>query len=282
VFDRCVTMTHEPSSAGPDLAVVKARQQRTWSAGDYAVIGATLQIVGEQLCEAADLRAGQRVLDVATGNGGTAIAAARRFCEVTGSDYVPELLARARERARGERFAIAFEHGDAEALPYADASFDAVLSTFGVMFVADHRAAAAELVRVCRPGGTIALASWTPTGFVGQMLRTIGAHVPPPAGVAAPPLWGSETYLRDLLGDGVSELRAESRDFVFRYRSADHMLDVFRTFYGPMLKAFEALDDAGRHALHGGLRDLLDEHNTARDHLVIASEYLQVVATRSA
>jgi SAM-dependent methyltransferase len=267
--------------APPDLTAVKARQQRTWSAGDYAIVGATLQIVSEELCEAADVRPDDRVLDVATGNGGTAIAAARRFCDVTGVDYVPALVARARERAIAERFSIRFEEGDAEDLPYETASFDAVLSTFGVMFTADQGRAAAELLRVCRPGGVIAMANWAPEGFIGRLFKTIGAHNPPPAGVASPILWGTEAHLRTLLGAGIDELRVVPRDYVFRYRSADHFLDVFRTYYGPMLKAFETLDDAGREALGADLRQLLSEANTSTDRLVVPSTYLQVVATRS-
>lgn len=276
-----MTTTEQHVAPPPDLAAVKTRQQRTWSAGDYAVVGATLQIVGEELCEAADLRPGQSVLDVATGNGGTAIAAARRFCEVTGADYVPDLLERARERARAERFAITFDEADAENLPYGDATFDAVLSTFGVMFTADQDAAAAELLRVCRPGGVIAMANWTPDGFIGRLFKTIGKHNPPPAGVASPALWGTETRLLQLLGDGITDLRTVPRDFVFRYRSTDHFLEVFRTYYGPMLKTFEALDDAGRDALATDLHHLLNEVNTSSQHLIIPSTYLQVVATRS-
>ncbi|MGD9995605.1 MAG: class I SAM-dependent methyltransferase [Ilumatobacteraceae bacterium] len=277
-----ITETTPTQSAGqPDLVAVKARQQMTWASGDYAVIGAFLQIVGEQLCEAADLQAGTQVLDVATGNGGTAIAAARRFCEVTGSDYVPELIERARERAQAERYPITFEVADAEQLPYADASFDSVLSTFGVMFVADHPRAAREMVRVCRPGGAIAFANWTPTGFVGRMFKTIGAHVPPPAGVASPLMWGTEPYIRELLGDGVDEVRSTARDFVFRFRSAHHMLETFRSYYGPMVKAFEALDDAGRAALESDLLGLFDQANTSSTSLVIPSQYLEIVATRS-
>jgi len=273
------TITDSPTL--PDLAALKSRQQQTWSAGDYAIVGATLQIVGEQLCEAADLVPGSLVLDVATGNGGTAIAAARRFCEVTGADYVPTLLARARERASAEGFTIAFDEADAENLPYGDASFDAVVSTFGAMFTPDHGRAAAEMLRVCRPGGVIAMANWTPEGFIGRVFKTIGAHVPPPAGVASPLLWGTETHLRQLLAEGVSDLRIVPRQFVFRYRSADHFLDVFRTYYGPMLKAFAALDDTGQEALTAGLRSLLTEMNTAKTHLAIPSAYLEVVATRS-
>jgi SAM-dependent methyltransferase len=275
------TSSTERLAPHPDLTAVKARQQRTWAAGDYAVVGATLQIVSEQLCEAADLRPDQRVLDVATGNGGTAIAAARRFCDVTGADYVPGLLARARQRASAEGFTITFDEADAEDLPYGDASFDAVVSTFGVMFTADQQRAAAELLRVCRPGGTIALANWTPDGFIGRLFKTIGAHNPPPPGVASPALWGTESHLHALLGAGIVDLRIVPRDFVFRYRSADHFLDVFRTYYGPMLKTFEALDDTGRDALARDLRALLADQNTSGEHLVIPSAYLEVIATRS-
>ena len=192
-----------------DLAAVKERQQRTWSSGDYGAVGATLQIISEELCEAAELRPGWRVLDVATGNGGTAIAAARRGCDVTGVDYVPALLAQARDRAAAERFAITFDDGDAENLPYDDASFDAVTSTLGVMFTADHQRTADELLRVCRPGGRIALANWTPDGFIGQVFKTIGAHVPPPPGVTSPAMWGTDGYLRTLFGDGITELPHE-------------------------------------------------------------------------
>ena len=271
--------TIEPTT--PDLAAVKAKQQRTWSSGDYAIVGATLQIISEELCEAADLHPGQRVLDVATGNGGTAIAAARRFCDVTGIDYVPELLTRARERAVAEGFAITFTEGDAEDLPYEDATFDAVTSTLGVMFTADQPKGAAELLRVCRPGGVIALANWAPDGFVGRLFQTVGTHRPPPAGVASPALWGTEAHLRQLFGAGITALTTERRHYVFRYRSVDHFLDVFRTYYGPVLTAFEALDDTGREALAADLRQLLTEMNTATDHLSVPAAYLQVVATRA-
>jgi ubiquinone/menaquinone biosynthesis C-methylase UbiE len=272
-------MTSTPTT--PDLAAVKAKQQRTWSSGDYAVVGATLQIMGEELCEAAGLHPDQRVLDVATGNGGTAIAAARRFCIVTGVDYVPELLDRARQRAAAEGFPITFTEGDAENLPCEDASFDAVTSTLGVMFTADHRRAAGELLRVCRPGGQIALANWTPDGFVGRLFQTVGQHRPPPAGVASPALWGTESHLRELFGTGITDLSVERRHYVFRYRSAEHFLDVFRTYYGPVLTAFESLDDAGREALAADLRRLLTEMNTADGYLRVPGAYLQVLATRA-
>lgn len=279
--DAGMTTIERDNATQPDLVAVKGRQQQTWSAGDYAIVGATLQIVGEELCEAADLRPGHQVLDVATGNGGTAIAAARRFCEVTGADYVPALLDQARQRAQAERFAITFDEADAEDLPYADASFDTVLSTFGVMFTADQARAAGELLRVCRPGGTIALANWMPDGFIGRLFKTIGAHNPPPAGVASPALWGTEAHLRHLFGDGITDLQAVRRTFNFRYRSAEHFVDVFRTYYGPMRKTYEALDDSRRDALTTDLHALLTEMSTSSEHLIIPSAYLEVVATRS-
>ena len=222
-----------------------------------------------------------RVLDVATGNGGTAIAAARRGCEVVGIDYVPSLVAQARERAAAERYAITFDEGDAEALPYADSSFDAVLSTLGVMFTADHRRAAAEMLRVCRSRGVLAMANWSPDGFIGRVFRTIGAHVPPPAGVKSPALWGTTAYLEELFGDHISGMRAETRHFMFRYRSPEHFLQFLRINYGPMLKAFEALDEEGRQGLAADLTALMAECNTAVGTLAIPSAYLEVVATRA-
>ena len=267
--------------ATPDLAAVKMRQQAAWSSGDYAVVGTTLQIVGEQLCEAADLRAGERVLDVAAGNGNAALAAARRWADVTASDYVPALLARAGERAAAERLDIAFQEADAEALPFADGRFDLVLSTFGVMFTPDQERAAAELVRVCRPGGRIALANWTPEGFIGQLFRTVGAHVPPPAGLRSPAQWGTRARLAELFEPHASSLRSAPREFVFRYRSPTHWLDIFRSYYGPVLKAFAALEPTARTALEQALLDLVARCNRAHDGtMVVPSEYLEVVITR--
>jgi len=267
--------------ATPDLAAVKMRQQAAWSSGDYAVVGTTLQIVGEQLCEAADLRAGERVLDVAAGNGNAALAAARRWADVTASDYVPALLARAGERAAAERLDIAFQEADAEALPFADGRFDLVLSTFGVMFTPDQERAAAELVRVCRPGGRIALANWTPEGFIGQLFRTVGAHVPPPAGLRSPAQWGTRARLAELFEPHASSLRSAPREFVFRYRSPAHWLDIFRSYYGPVLKAFAALEPTARTALEQALLDLVARCNRAHDGtMVVPSEYLEIVITR--
>ena len=265
----------------PDLSAIKERQQKTWTSGDYARIGNLLVLMGELLCEAADLRATDRVLDVATGSGNTAISAARRFCEVTGSDYVPELIEQAKRRAEAEGLDIDFEVGDAENLPYPDASFDAVLSTVGVMFAPDQQRVASELLRVCKPGGKIALSNWTPDGFIGNMFRTIGKHVPPPAGVKPPPLWGTEERLGELLGEGVSSLQTTRWTYTFRYPSAQHYVEYFRTYYGPTLKAFEALDEDGREELARDLEELLRRFNVSGDGtLVVPSDYLEVVAIR--
>ncbi|HXH47058.1 MAG TPA: class I SAM-dependent methyltransferase [Bradyrhizobium sp.] len=271
----------KPAPAQPDLAALKQRQHGAWSSGDYAVVGTTLQIVGEQLCEAIDLRAGSKVLDVAAGNGNATLAAARRWCDVTSTDYVPALLERGRERAAAEHLAVDFREADAEALPFADASYDVVLSTFGVMFTPDQDQAASELARVCRSGGKIGLASWTPQGFIGQLFKTIGKHLPPPAGVKSPALWGTAARLDEMFGGVAAEIAAEPRMFVFRYRSPDHWLEIFKTFYGPTLKAFAALDESGQAALRRDLLALLGEFNHADDGtIVVHSEYLEAVITK--
>jgi ubiquinone/menaquinone biosynthesis C-methylase UbiE len=270
-----------PAPTLPDLSAVKTRQQGAWSSGDYATVGTTLQIVGETLCEALDLRAGQKVLDVAAGNGNVTLAAARRWCEVVSTDYVPALLERGRERAAAERLAIEFREADAEGLPFADASFDAVVSTFGVMFTADQDKAAAELVRVCKPGGKIGLANWTPDGFIGQLFKTIGKYMPPPAGVKSPALWGTGARITEFFGAQASSIQLEQRDFVFRYRSAQHWLDVFKSYYGPLLKTFGALDPETRTALTDDLFELIKRFNRSGDKtMVVPSEYLEVVVTR--
>ena len=274
------TTSQNPPPVVPDFQAIKARQQGAWSSGDYAVVGTTLQIVGETLCEAVDLRAGQQVLDVAAGNGNASLAAARRWCKVVATDYVPALLERARERARADRLQMEFQEADAEALPFPDARFDAVLSTFGVMFTPDQERAAAEMARVCRPGGKIGLANWTPEGFIGQLFKTIGRHVPPPAGVRSPALWGTRGRLDELFGSHAAQIQATPRDFVFRYRSVDHMLDVFKTYYGPVLKAFGALPPVAQRTLEEDLRVLLDQFNRSGDgSIVIPSQYLEVVVT---
>jgi len=265
-----------------DLPALKTRQQMAWSSGDYAVIGTTLQIVGESLAEAADLRTDERVLDVAAGNGNATLAAARRGCRVTSTDYVPALLERGAERARAERLDVTFETADAEALPYANASFDAVLSTFGVMFTPDHQRAADELARVCRPGGRIGLANWTPGGFIGQFFKVLGKHLPPPPGAQPPSLWGTEKHLRELFGARAKAIAAAPRIFNFRYRSAAHFVDVFRTWYGPTHKAFAALPADGAAALERDIVALLDRLNVAGpSSLVVPSEYLEAVIERA-
>lgn len=274
-------VTSLPSPPAADLAAVKTRQQATWASGDYAVIGATLQIVGESLCEALDLHAGAEVLDVAAGNGNASLAAARRWCRVTSTDYVPSLLEAGRTRAESEGHAILFKHADAERLPFADASFDAVLSTFGVMFTPNQAQAAGELLRVCRPGGRVGLANWTPEGFVGQMFRLVGRYLPPPAGVSSPLLWGTRDWLEAQFGPGASDIRTHSRNFVFRYLSAAHFVEVFRTYYGPIHQAYAALDAARQADFTRDLTALLDQHNRTDDGtLVLPGEYLEIVIDR--
>jgi ubiquinone/menaquinone biosynthesis C-methylase UbiE len=274
------TLRPNPPPVAPDLEAVKARQQGAWSSGDYAVVGTTLQIVGEELCEALDVRSGQKVLDVAAGNGNVSLAAARRWCDVVATDYVPALLDRARERATAERLGIEFREADAEALPFADASFDVVVSTFGVMFTPDQDRAAAEMVRVCRRGGKIGLANWTPEGFIGQLFKTIGRHLPPPAGTRSPALWGTRARLAELFEPQAS-VQATPRQFVFRYRSPEHWLEIFRTYYGPLLKTFAALPAPAQSALEQDLIDLIGRFNRSGDGtMVVPSEYLEVVLTR--
>ena len=264
------------------FAPVKARQQVAWASGDYAVIGTTLQIVGERLAEACDLRWDERVLDVAAGNGNATLAAARRGCLVTSTDYVQALLDRGAERAAAERLEVTFQVADAEALPFADGSFDAVLSTFGVMFTPDQAQAASELARVCRPGGRIGLASWTPGGFIGRMFKVLGKHLPPPPGVRPPSLWGDADQLREWFGSEAREIRVSLETFNFRYRSPAHFIDVFRTWYGPVHKAFAALDESAGAALERDLTELLDELNTGgRDRLLVPGEYLEAVIVRA-
>lgn len=269
------------STPFPDLAAIKQRQQATWASGDFAVIGVTLQIVGETLAEAADIRAGEQVIDIAAGNGNASLAAARRFARVTSTDYVPALLDKGRARAAAEGLDIEFCEADAEHLPFADGRFDVALSTFGGMFAPDHARTATEMLRVVCPGGRIGLANWTPAGFIGQVFKTVGAFVPPPPGVPSPLLWGTEEHLRALFGATAHRLDITRKLFNFRYASADHWLQVFRDFYGPTHKAFAALDGDGQRALAAELTALLDHSNVAGHHaLVVPAEYLEVVITR--
>ncbi|HET9715422.1 MAG TPA: methyltransferase domain-containing protein [Pseudolabrys sp.] len=278
------TLTAERSgSAGAlatshDLLVIKKRQHEAWSSGNYAVIGTTLQIVGEQLCESLDLRPGRKVLDVAAGNGMASLAAARRWCDVVSTDYVTGLLERGRARASAEGLAIEFKEADAENLPFADASFDTVISTFGVMFTPNQDEAASELLRVCKPAGQIGLTNWTPEGFIGHMFKTIGRYLPPPSAAKSPLLWGTRARLSELFRSGAAWIKTEPREFTFRYRSPRHFLEVFRTYYGPMLKAFAALDTRERNHLERDLYALMEKMNQADDGtMVVPSEYLEVI-----
>lgn len=265
----------------PDLAALKSRQQVAWASGDYSVIGARLQIVGESLCEALDLRSGEKVLDIAAGNGNATLAAARRWAEVTSTDYVPELLERGRERAMANGLAVEFQQADAEALPFKDASFDVVVSTFGVMFTPDQDRAAKEMLRVCRPGGRIGMANWTPESFIGQVFKTIGKHIPPMPGVRSPALWGTKARLEEMFG-GQASIEASSRMYNFRYRSPTHWLEVFSTWYGPVHKAFEALPQAGKAALEEDFLALIGRFNQAKDGtMVVPAEYLEVVIRKN-
>ena len=271
------------SDAAPDLQAVTQVQQRVWSEGDFAKIGNRAQIVGEHLCETVDLLSVERVLDVACGSGNAALAAARRFADAVGVDYVPELLAHGRQRAAAEGLEVEFVEGDAQALPFDDASFDVVLSTFGAMFAPDQEKTAAELLRVCRPGGRIGMANWTPEGLIGGgMFAIIAEHAPPLAGVDPPTLWGTEVRLGELFGDGISELRVEPQVINFRARSPEHWLDYFRTYFGPMRMAFARVGDDGALALENDLLEVMRTHNRAGGKALVApAEYVEVVATRA-
>ncbi len=273
-------VTCEPALGSGRFPEVKVKQQAMWASGDFAIVGTTLQIVGESLCEAVDLRSNEDVLDVAAGNGNATLAAARRFARVTSTDYVPALLEGGRRRAEAEGLEVVFQTADAEALPFPAASFDVVLSTYGVMFAPDHERSAAELMRVCRPGGRIGLASWTPEGFIGQLFKVVGSHVPPAPGVQSPALWGTEGHLQKLFA-GAASIANTRRMFNFRYQSAEHWVDVFRTYYGPTHKAFLALDAGKQRALEADLLALLRrfDRGDARG-LVVPGEYFETVIVR--
>lgn len=274
------TVTPTPAETGPDYTAIKTKQNAAWASGDYAVVGTTLQIVGENLAEALDLAPGAEVLDVAAGNGNATLACARRWHRVTSTDYVQGLLDKGRARAAAEGLDVEFRLADAEALPFADARFDAAVSTFGVMFAPNQARAAAELRRVTRPGGRIGLANWTPQGFIGQLFRTLGGHVAPPPGVQSPALWGDEDWLRETF-EGTRRIAITRRSFAFRYRDAEHFVDVFRTLYGPVHKAFLALDETGQKTLDADIRALVARMNVATDgSMRVPGEYLEVVVTR--
>ncbi len=275
-------MPHAVDTPKPDLAAVKQKQQAAWSSGDFSVVASRIVLTAEQLCDTADIRAGWRVLDVATGSGNAAIAAARHGATAVGVDYVPALLEHGRKRAAAEGLAVELVEGDAEDLPFPDASFDAVTSIFGTMFAPDHQKTADEVLRVCVPGGTIALGSWTPEGFIGQLFKTISRHVPPPAGVQSPMLWGTESHLRELFGDDITSLEVTERTFTFRFPSAEHFVSFFRLWYGPTLKAFAAVEGAARDALERDLIALIEKFDRlgTGDAVAIPSTYIEAVAIK--
>ena len=274
-------MAHVFDTTKPDLAAVKQKQQLAWSSGDFSVVAARIVLVAEHLCDTADLHAGWHVLDVATGSGNAAIAAARFGCTAVGVDYVPSLLEHGRRRVLAEGLPVTLVEGDAEALPFENDSFDAVTSVFGSMFAPNHAQAAAELLRVCRPGGTIALASWTPTGFIGELFRTVGKHVPPPAGVQSPMLWGTEEHLRDLFGEGIASLEVTERTFTFRFTAPEEFVSFFRTWYGPTVKAFAAVEGAARDSLENDLVELARRFDRlGTDATAIPATYIEAVATK--
>ena len=265
----------------PDLAAIKTRQQATWSSGDYHMIGTQIQIVSELLIEALDVRSTESVLDVATGSGNAALAAARRGCEVIGVDYVPALLDRARRRAEAEELTIEFVEGDAEALPFEDGAFDVTSSVFGSMFAPDQEKTASELARVTKSGGRIGVVAHTPDGFIGNLFKVIAKHVPPPVGLRSPIQWGTEARLRELFIGQISDLKVEKRFYTFRDRSPQHFVEYWRTFYGPTLKAFDAVGDAGRAALEADMLDLIGRFDRAEDgSMVVPSEYLEAVIVK--
>jgi SAM-dependent methyltransferase len=281
VMNQITIQNPNTAQTAPDYAAIKAKQQTAWGSGDYAVIGSTLNIVGEQLAEAADINPGERVLDVAAGNGNATLAAARRFAEVTSTDYVGDLLEKGRVRTEAEGMRVAFRQADVEALPFDTGSFDAVISTFGCMFAPNQAATASEMARVCRSGGRIAMANWTPDSFIGALFKVIGKHVPPPAGVQSPALWGSRERLEALFGSTAAKIEIETRAFNFRYHSVAHWLDLFRTYYGPTHKAFAALPKDGQKALAAEMTHLATEHNVSKNGwMVVPSAYAEVVITK--
>jgi ubiquinone/menaquinone biosynthesis C-methylase UbiE len=274
-------MTTQNTNA-PNYTAIKEKQQQMWASGDYAKVGTTLQITGESLCEAMDIRSGRSVLDVAAGNGNVTLAAARRYCKVTSTDYVQALLDQSQARALAEGLAVDYQQADAENLPFDASQFDYVVSTFGVMFAPNQIQSAAELLRVCKSGGKIGLANWTPDSFIGRLFKIVGKYVAPPAGVNSLALWGTGSFIRDNFGAHATNIEIHKRQFSFRYLSADHWIEVFRTYYGPTHKAFNTLSGDVQVSFANDIRALIGELNAADDGtLVVKSDYLEVVITKS-
>ncbi len=270
-----------PVQIAPDFDAIKKKQQAMWASGDYSRVGSTLQITGENLCEAMDLTSGETVLDVAAGNGNATLAAARRYCRVTSTDYVQALLDQGRARADADGLSVEYQQADAEQLPFASGSFDNVLSTFGVMFAPNQTQVAAELLRVCKPGGKIGLANWTPDGFIGRLFKIVGRYVAPPAGVQSPALWGTQEFLHQHFGDAAANIIVVNRTYVFRYLSASHWLEVFRNYYGPVHKAFNALSSEQQQSLEQDIIQLINELNLATDgSMKVPSTYLEIVISK--
>ena len=265
----------------PDFEAIKKKQQATWASGDFAVVGTTLQIVGESLAEEVDIRSGELVLDVAAGNGNATLAAARRFAQVTSTDYVPALLEKGAKRAAAEGLPVHFQVADVEGLPFADGTYDVVVSTFGCMFAPNHAKTAKEMLRVTRAGGRIGMANWTPNGFIGRLFKVIGKYIPPAPGLQSPALWGTDEHVARLFGEQAERIQVVRRNFNFRYRSPAHWVHIFREFYGPTHKAFAALDAQGQLALERDILVLLAEHNVGGPKsLVVPSEYAEIVITK--
>lgn len=266
----------------PTLEEIKSKQQVTWSSGDYSKIAWVTNPLADILCDAVDLIPGSRVLDVATGTGHVALAAARRFCDVTAVDYVPALLEHGRRRAAAENLSVDFREGDAEALEFADGSFDYVLSTIGAMFAPNQPKTASELARACKPGGTIGMINWRPEGFLGELFRTIGKFVPPPPELKPAALWGNPDHVRSLFGDAVSSIEFTEGSIPFRWLSADHYVDFFLEHYGPTLKAFESLPEDQRQAFRDGVTNSGTSFGrTVGDALIFDAEFLIVRATKA-
>lgn len=262
----------------PNYSAIKAKQQQVWGSGDYSQVGSTIQITGEELCESMDLHSGQSVLDVAAGNGNATMAAARRFCEVTSTDYVESLLNQSKHRAQANSFSINYQQADAEDLPFDDESFDNVMSTFGVMFTPNQQQSASELMRVCKKGGKIGMANWTPDGFIGQLFKIIGQYNPPPPGVSSPANWGTQEFLQQQFGAQAANIQINEKNYSFRYKSPQHWLEVFKNYYGPTLKTFEMLEAPQAESLETEIYALLDQFNTATDGtLVVPSKYVEVI-----
>ena len=265
----------------PNYEAIKEKQNAAWGSGNYALIGSTLQLTGEELAERMNLPAGSKVLDVAAGNGNATMAFARRWAEVTSTDYVDTLLNFGKQRAEAEGFDVKYLIADAENLQVDYGDYDAVVSTFGVMFAPNQAKAASELIRACKSGGKIGMANWTPDGFIGQLFKVIGKHVAPPKGVKSPALWGTGDWLGDHFGDSAKSIEIIEKQFKFKYPSPEFFVDFFRKYYGPVHKACLALDEQGQINLENDILAIIDDLNVAEDGtMCVPSDYLEVIVTK--